>query len=136
MSKTVLVTGASTGIGRATALLLARQGFTVHAGVRKDADGEALGPAVRPLPGGQGLPRDERPRPPAPPAHFRHPAPSRPRPLVTPLDAPIRPRRRCRLALETVAIRPGDGAASPARGPARRREEIRRRCSPAAPRTS
>lgn len=49
MSKTVLVTGASTGIGRATALLLARQGFTVHAGVRKDADGEALGPAVRPI---------------------------------------------------------------------------------------
>ncbi|SEL57142.1 SDR family oxidoreductase [Nonomuraea pusilla] len=49
MSKTVLVTGASTGIGRATALLLAREGFTVHAGVRKDADGEALGPAVTPI---------------------------------------------------------------------------------------
>ncbi|MFD8008689.1 SDR family oxidoreductase [Streptomyces sp. NPDC058955] len=49
MSRTVLVTGASTGIGRATALLLAREGFTVHAGVRKEADGEALGPGVLPL---------------------------------------------------------------------------------------
>ncbi|MDF2707298.1 MAG: family oxidoreductase [Nonomuraea muscovyensis] len=49
MPKTVLVTGASTGIGRATALLLAREGFTVHAGVRKDADGEALGPTVIPI---------------------------------------------------------------------------------------
>lgn len=49
MSKTVLVTGASTGIGRATALLLAREGFTVHAGVRKEADGEALGPTVTPI---------------------------------------------------------------------------------------
>ncbi|TQM36818.1 SDR family oxidoreductase [Pseudonocardia cypriaca] len=49
MSKTVLVTGASTGIGRATALLLAREGFTVYAGVRKDIDGEALGPTVTPI---------------------------------------------------------------------------------------
>nr|MDT0656728.1 SDR family oxidoreductase [Micromonospora sp. DSM 115978] len=49
MSKTVLVTGASTGIGRATALLLAGEGFTVYAGVRKDADGEALGPTVTPI---------------------------------------------------------------------------------------
>src|SRR5687768_4517364 len=49
MSKTVLVTGASTGIGRATALLLAREGFTVYAGVRKDIDGEALGPTVSPI---------------------------------------------------------------------------------------
>ncbi|QFY08868.1 SDR family NAD(P)-dependent oxidoreductase [Nonomuraea phyllanthi] len=49
MSKVVLVTGASTGIGRATALLLAREGFTVYAGVRKDADGEALGPTVIPI---------------------------------------------------------------------------------------
>ncbi|MGP3921148.1 SDR family NAD(P)-dependent oxidoreductase, partial [Nonomuraea sp. 10N515B] len=48
MSKTVLVTGASTGIGRATALLLAREGFTVYAGVRKEADGQALGPTVTP----------------------------------------------------------------------------------------
>jgi NAD(P)-dependent dehydrogenase (short-subunit alcohol dehydrogenase family) len=49
MSKTVLVTGASTGIGRATALLLAREGLTVYAGVRKEADGEALGPSVTPI---------------------------------------------------------------------------------------
>jgi NAD(P)-dependent dehydrogenase (short-subunit alcohol dehydrogenase family) len=39
---TVLITGASTGIGRATALYLTRTGWTVLAGVRKVADGEAL----------------------------------------------------------------------------------------------
>ncbi len=39
---TVLITGASTGIGRATALRLAASGWTVLAGVRKTADGEAL----------------------------------------------------------------------------------------------
>ena len=39
---TVLITGASTGIGRATALRLAGSGWTVLAGVRKTADGEAL----------------------------------------------------------------------------------------------
>jgi len=39
---TVLITGASTGIGRATALGLAASGWTVLAGVRKAADGEAL----------------------------------------------------------------------------------------------
>jgi NAD(P)-dependent dehydrogenase (short-subunit alcohol dehydrogenase family) len=49
MPKTVLVTGASTGIGRATALLLAREGFTVYAGVRKDADGQELGSTVIPI---------------------------------------------------------------------------------------
>jgi NAD(P)-dependent dehydrogenase (short-subunit alcohol dehydrogenase family) len=38
----VVVTGASTGIGRATALRLDRLGFQVYAGVRKDADGKAL----------------------------------------------------------------------------------------------
>ena len=38
----VLVTGASTGIGEAAALLLAEQGHLVFAGVRKSADGERL----------------------------------------------------------------------------------------------
>ena len=38
----VLVTGASTGIGRATALEFARGGHRVFAGVRKRADGESL----------------------------------------------------------------------------------------------
>lgn len=42
MAPTVLVTGASTGIGHATALRLAGAGFTVFAGVRKDADGRRL----------------------------------------------------------------------------------------------
>ena len=42
MSKNVLVTGASTGIGKACAIALDRRGFHVFAGVRKDADGEAL----------------------------------------------------------------------------------------------
>jgi NAD(P)-dependent dehydrogenase (short-subunit alcohol dehydrogenase family) len=40
--KSVIITGASTGIGRACALLLDRKGFRVFAGVRKDADGAAL----------------------------------------------------------------------------------------------
>ena len=39
---TVLVTGTSTGIGRATAAALARDGFDVLAGVRKEADGDAV----------------------------------------------------------------------------------------------
>ena len=38
----VVVTGASSGIGRACALLLAAQGFRVFAGVRKERDGDAL----------------------------------------------------------------------------------------------
>ncbi len=39
---TALVTGSSTGIGRATTLRLARAGWTVLAGIRKDADGASL----------------------------------------------------------------------------------------------
>lgn len=39
---TVVITGASTGIGEATATLLAERGFTVFAGVRKEADGQKL----------------------------------------------------------------------------------------------
>ena len=39
---TVLITGASTGIGKATALQLARSGWDVLAGVRNTAAGEAL----------------------------------------------------------------------------------------------
>ena len=42
MDSAVLVTGASTGIGRACALRLAKAGHRVFAGVRKDADGVRL----------------------------------------------------------------------------------------------
>lgn len=50
----VVVTGASTGIGRAVALKLTRLGYVVYAGVRRKADGEALareaaGGCLRPL---------------------------------------------------------------------------------------
>jgi NAD(P)-dependent dehydrogenase (short-subunit alcohol dehydrogenase family) len=41
-TKSVLVTGASSGIGNATAVYLAKQCYTVLAGVRKDADVQAL----------------------------------------------------------------------------------------------
>ena len=40
--KAVLVTGASTGIGKACALALSEKGFRVYAGVRKPSDGESL----------------------------------------------------------------------------------------------
>lgn len=40
--RAVVITGTSTGIGRASALALDRMGFRVFAGVRKHADGEAL----------------------------------------------------------------------------------------------
>jgi NAD(P)-dependent dehydrogenase (short-subunit alcohol dehydrogenase family) len=49
----VLVTGAARGIGEACALRLARDGFRVYAGVRREADGQALighgGPAIVPV---------------------------------------------------------------------------------------
>jgi len=41
-SRFVLVSGASTGIGRGAALTLARRGWTVFAGVRRDEDGASL----------------------------------------------------------------------------------------------
>lgn len=41
-NRAVVITGASTGIGAASALHLDRLGFTVFAGVRKSEDGEAL----------------------------------------------------------------------------------------------
>ncbi|MEO8261300.1 MAG: SDR family NAD(P)-dependent oxidoreductase [Pseudolysinimonas sp.] len=41
-SRSVYVTGSSTGIGRAAALHLARAGWTVFAGVRRISDGESL----------------------------------------------------------------------------------------------
>ena len=41
-ARTVVISGASTGIGAACALHLDRLGFTVFAGVRREADGESL----------------------------------------------------------------------------------------------
>lgn len=42
MSEAVLVTGCSTGIGRATAVALDRLGYRVYAGVRKEKDADVL----------------------------------------------------------------------------------------------
>lgn len=42
MTKNVLITGASTGLGRTVALTLAASGWRVFAGIRKVADGKAL----------------------------------------------------------------------------------------------
>jgi len=41
-TKSVLVTGASSGIGNATAFYLAKQSYTVLAAVRKDSDAKVL----------------------------------------------------------------------------------------------
>lgn len=41
-SPIVLITGAITGIGRATALAFAREGATVVASGRREAEGQAL----------------------------------------------------------------------------------------------
>lgn len=52
-ARAVVITGASTGIGRACALRMARSGWKVFAGVRKDADADALrkaDPRLNPLP--------------------------------------------------------------------------------------
>ena len=41
-NKSILITGASSGIGNAIAIYLAKQGYTVLASVRKSSDAEAL----------------------------------------------------------------------------------------------
>lgn len=50
MQAIAVITGASTGIGAATARELARRGFHVLAGVRRDRDADAIrGPGIEPL---------------------------------------------------------------------------------------
>ncbi len=51
MAKSVVVTGASTGIGFATSKVLAMAGYDVFAGVRSLAAGEALAAAAASLSG-------------------------------------------------------------------------------------
>jgi NAD(P)-dependent dehydrogenase (short-subunit alcohol dehydrogenase family) len=46
MAKTVVITGTSTGIGRACVERMAAEGWTVYAGVRKEADGDDLVKAI------------------------------------------------------------------------------------------
>ena len=48
MSRTLLITGASTGIGQACALAFDREGWTVFAAVRKEEDGRALAAKASP----------------------------------------------------------------------------------------
>ena len=53
VARTVVITGASTGIGRASAMRLSRSGWHVFAGVRKDSDAESIrneDPRITPLP--------------------------------------------------------------------------------------
>lgn len=47
MGKVTLVTGATSGLGKAMALLLAGKGYDVYAGARKTVDGEALVAAAK-----------------------------------------------------------------------------------------
>ena len=46
MAKTVLITGTSTGIGRACVERMAADGWTVYAGVRKQADGDDVASSI------------------------------------------------------------------------------------------
>ena len=48
MARSLLITGASTGIGRACALAFDREGWTVFAGVRREADGVSLAAEASP----------------------------------------------------------------------------------------